>query len=503
MKLKTILLLVILTLLSVHMTTGRNIIFLSLPFYGHLNPMVKTASELSKLGHTSYILISERYRTKFNTPTAGVKFVTFEESAEFLKLKEETIKFFALTGELSMGNMIRSLNKVSDHYLFNEKLFLTLKSLNASLAIVDGNFMCMFMAIFAHKLDIPFIFLGLHIQLPWHRTPWAPAVFPVKLFQFSDRMTFLQRLANFLFITAEYIYPLGIPSRSVQEYAPERPEIDYRDLMKKIELFIIDTDTYLDIPLPALPNVKYIGGLATGPAEPLQGDILEFVSKSQYGVVVVSPGSLVNWHGDHLNKLEEAFSKIKYDVVWKHSNSSYSRSNVLLTKWLPQNDLLGHPNTKLFITHCGNSGQYESLYNAVPMIGFPVFADQFFNCHRLLIKGFGLSMDTHKYSVDELVRNIEEVIENPKYKKNIAKVSEMFRSQKERPAEKAARHIDEIMKYGGTHLRSACQDIPLYQFLMLDIWAVLLLALLVFFYLIFFILRKCFRFVSRRKSKRE
>jgi UDP:flavonoid glycosyltransferase YjiC (YdhE family) len=35
--------------------------------------------------------------------------------------------------------------------------------------------------------------------------------------------------------------------------------------------------------------------------------------------------------------------------------------NVLFLPWLPQNDLLGHPKTKLFITHCGKNGIFEAL----------------------------------------------------------------------------------------------------------------------------------------------
>ena len=489
-------------ILFFQLTTAENIIFLSLPFYGHINPMVETANELTNLGHTSYILTPERYRTKFNSQKPGVNFIIFNESPEIFELNKITFKFFTLRDEAPLFPMLRALEKACDHYLYDDKLFQTLKSMNASLAVIDGNIMSLCLTIFAYKLDIPFLFLGLHVQIYWHRTPWAPAVFPNKLSQFSDKMTFIQRLVNTLLTLSEYILPLGVPSKSVQEYVPERPNIDFRDLIRQAELYIMDADPYLDFPLSALPNVKYIGGLATTPAKRLQGELLKFVNASKHGIIVVSHGSLVSWQSDHVKKMEEAFSKIKYDVVWKHSNSSYSHRNVLLTKWMPQNDLLGHPNTKLFITHCGNNGQYESLYHAVPMIGFPIFADQFYNCHRLPVKGFGLSMDMYDYSVSELIKNIEEVIENPKYKKSIAKASEMFRSQKERPAERAARHIDEIIRYGGSHLRSACQDIPLYQFLMLDIWAVLLSATFVFLYLIIFILRKCFRCVCRR-SKRK
>ena len=36
----------------------------------------------------------------------------------------------------------------------------------------------------------------------------------------------------------------------------------------------------------------------------------------------------------------------------------------------------GHPKTKGFITHSGTNGTYEAIYHEVPMVGFPVFADQ-------------------------------------------------------------------------------------------------------------------------------
>ncbi|CAE1292247.1 UGT [Acanthosepion pharaonis] len=382
--------------------------------------------------------------------------------------------------EVSERETFQALHRVCDRYLFDEDLFLKLKSFNASLAIIDANFMSNCLVVFAYKLRIPFIVFGIHNHVNIHRTPWAFSVFRHMLSLQPKGTPFFQRISNTLANVRDYLRPaIGSPGRSIKDYVPGRPDIPFEDLFRQAELFIVDSDVFLDPALPALPNVKYIGGMASQPAEPLQGNILDFINASKNGVIVVSPGSLISWE-IHARKMEEAFSKIKYDVVWKHSNSSYSRPNVLLTKWLPQNDLLGHPNTKLFITHCGNSGQYESLYHAVPMIGFPVFADQPFNGYRMQIKGYGISMDMYTYTVDELVKNIKEVIENPRYKKNIAKASMIFRSQKERPAEKAARHIDEIMKYGGDHLRSECQHIPLYQFLMLDIWAVLLSATFLF-----------------------
>ena len=49
------------------------------------------------------------------------------------------------------------------------------------------------------------------------------------------------------------------------------------------------------------------------------------------------------------------------------------------------------------------------------------------------------------------MKNIEEVIKNPQYKKIFTEASKIFKSQKECLAERAACHIDEIIKYGGDH----------------------------------------------------
>ena len=505
MELTRLLQVIILNILHYRLTNAKNIIFLSLPYYGHINPMVKVAGELTNYGHTSYIIISEKYNGKFSPVKDGVNFVIVEELPLFESVNDLLTKFFRYPGKYDPKEVLHTLQELCDGYLFNEKLFLKLKSFNASIAVVDANFVSNCLAVFPYRLQIPFILQGLHNQFNIHRTPWAMSIFPHFALGPKPIKSFSEKFWNVFIHFQEYTNPaLGSPGRNIKDYAPERPDISFDELIRQFELYIIDSDLFLHLALPALPNVKYIGGIATSPAKPLKGKILEFVNASKNGVIVVSPGSFVSWD-IHVKKMEEAFSRIKYDVVWKHSNSSYSRPNVLLTKWLPQNDLLGHPNTKLFITHCGNSGQYEGLYHAVPMIGFPVLADQPINGRSIQLRKYGISMDIDNFTADELIRNIEEVIENPEYKKNIAKASEIFRSQAELPSGRVARLVDEIIKYGGNHLRSEIQNIPLYQFLMLDIWAVLFVAGFAILFFISFLLRKCFSiaFCRRKKTKSE
>ena len=43
---------------------------------------------------------------------------------------------------------------------------------------------------------------------------------------------------------------------------------------------------------------------------------------------------------------------------------------------VPQQAVLAHPRTLLFITHCGMHGVLEAVHHGVPMVGMPVFIDQ-------------------------------------------------------------------------------------------------------------------------------
>ena len=42
--------------------------------------------------------------------------------------------------------------------------------------------------------------------------------------------------------------------------------------------------------------------------------------------------------------------------------------NIMLSKWLPQQDILAHPKLKLFITHGGQSSTQEALCHKKPVV---------------------------------------------------------------------------------------------------------------------------------------
>jgi len=118
------------------------------------------------------------------------------------------------------------------------------------------------------------------------------------------------------------------------------------------------------------------------------------------------------------------------------------------------------------------------------MIGFPVMGDQYYNAKRLAYKGYGLSMDLQDFTADELLDNINTVLGDKSYKERIMKASEIFRSQAQSPVKRTTFWIEHVCQFGGDHLRSAGNDLPLYTYLMLDVLAFILVVLHIFVYLL-------------------
>lgn len=110
------------------------------------------------------------------------------------------------------------------------------------------------------------------------------------------------------------------------------------------------------------------------------------------------------------------FSKLKQRVIWKWETEQMDGlpSNVKLSKWLPQQDVLGHKNIKLFITHGGHGSTTEAIYHAVPLVGIPMLGDQPSNILKAERKGFAISLDFNTLTEENLLDAINKAISDPR-----------------------------------------------------------------------------------------
>jgi zeaxanthin glucosyltransferase len=93
--------------------------------------------------------------------------------------------------------------------------------------------------------------------------------------------------------------------------------------------------------------------------------------------------------------------------------------NVIVVRTAPQIQLLKR--ASLCITHAGLNTALEALANGVPMVAIPIGYDQPGVAARIAYHGVGEFLDIEHLSVERVRQLIEQVLENPQYRKRARK----------------------------------------------------------------------------------
>jgi hypothetical protein len=254
-------------------------------------------------------------------------------------------------------------------------------------------------------------------------------------------------------------------------------------------------------PRPFLPDIIEVGGMHCTDAKPLPKDLEDFVNSSgKDGFILFSMGSALkgSMMPDKQRKIFlGAFGKLKQKVLWKWETETMEDlpPNVKLSKWLPQQDVLGHPKAKAFITHGGLGSTTEAVYHGVPLVGIPMFGDQNINMVKSVESGFAVSLEYTQLSEELLLDAVNKVINEPIYKQRVGELSKLFRDQPDKPLDRAVFWTEYLLRHkGAPHLRSPARDLNYFQYHSLDVIAFLFVSVLTVLYIIYrflrFVLRK-------------
>ncbi|XP_076867469.1 UDP-glucuronosyltransferase 2B15-like isoform X1 [Brachyhypopomus gauderio] len=282
--------------------------------------------------------------------------------------------------------------------------------------------------------------------------------------------------------------------------------------MGKADIWLIRSYWDFEYPRPLLPNFKFVGGLHCKPPKPLPTEMEEFVQSSgDDGIVVFSLGSMMNnLTKERANTIASALGQIPQKVLWKYTGEKPDTltPNIRLYDWIPQNDLLGHPKTKAFITHGGKNGLYEAIYHGVPMVGLPLFIDQPDNLNHMKTKGAAVMLDFNQMEASDLKEALTDVINNPMYKESIMRLSRIHHDQPMKPLDQAVFWIEFVMRNkGAKHLRVEAHNLTWYQYHCLDVAAFLLsitaVVMFIFVKTCSWLFCTCLRRTMSAKSKKE
>ncbi|XP_077300068.1 UDP-glycosyltransferase UGT5-like isoform X1 [Arctopsyche grandis] len=323
--------------------------------------------------------------------------------------------------------------------------------------------------------------------------PSNPVLYPDFTALYLGDLDFWQRLhLTYLDIRYRFMYyfqlvPL-LDNNAKKMFGESVRSVD--KIQKEADMLFLNVHPLLGGIRPTVPGIVYMGSMHIRPIKPLPSDLQKILDDAKNGVVYLSLGSNVKsaqLSQVKINAFLEAFKELPYTVLWKWENETLpgKPANVHISKWLPQQDVLAHPNIKAFITQGGQQSMEEAIHHKVPLIGMPFLGDQDLNVRKMVKFGIGTDMNLYTLSKEIIVNSIKKVVEDPSYRENISKLSNLLTDQPQTSMERAVWWTEYVLRHkGAKHLRAPGTKVPAYQYFLLDIIAFVLVCAVVAIYII-------------------
>nr|XP_051675270.1 UDP-glucuronosyltransferase 2B16 isoform X1 [Oryctolagus cuniculus] len=498
--------------------------------FSHWMNMKVILDELVQKGHEITVLRSSASVLIDHKKQSGIKFETFPTTST----QEELDVFFTNWVNILINDVSREkyweyfplwqkfflqYSEIYENFckdlVLNKKLMTKLQESKFDVVFADAIAPCG--ELLAEFLKIPLVYSlrftpGYTYEKYSGGLLFPPSYVPAITSVISGQMTFTERVKNVLWMLYfDFWFQTFNVKRWDQFYSEVlgRP-VSFYELVGKADIWLIRSYWDLEFPRPLLPNFEFVGGLQCKPAKPLPKEMEAFVQSSgEEGVVVFSLGSMVsNMTEERTTVIASALAQLPQKVLWRFDGKKPDTlgPNTRLYQWIPQNDLLGHPKTKAFITHGGANGVFEAIYHGIPMVGLPLFADQHDNLAHMRAKGAAIRLDWKTMSSSDFLNALKTVINDPSYKEKAMTLSRIHHDQPMKPLDQAIFWIEFVMRHkGAKHLRVAAHDLTWFQYHSLDVIGFLLACLTITTYLVI----KCWLLVYQnilmtgKKKKRD
>ncbi|XP_037089979.1 UDP-glucosyltransferase 2-like [Pollicipes pollicipes] len=363
----------------------------------------------------------------------------------------------------------------------------------------------------AHLLKAPFILLTPVSYFPVVTsplgTPTLPALHPIPFIASNDHMSFMQRVQNvvghiMMFTVLHVVYPRYADRMVAEKFGagviPPASEIE-----RNASLVLLSSNPMIDYHKPLLPNVIEVGGLHCEKAKPLPKEVTSFLGDSQY--IFFSLGSVVrpqDMSADQRSAVLNALGSMPFKVLlkWDTTDRTNIPANILPSKWLPQQDILGDSKCRLFISHGGFASVLEALCHGVPLLAMPVTGDQQSNAAHAADLGVAEVLTWESLTSETLQAAIRSAM-SPGHRAASRYRQQLLASQPVPPRDLAVHWVEHVIRHGGApHLRSVGADLNFFQYYSLDVVAFLLAVLVLVLKLLVALVKCCCRCLCRRNT---
>nr|XP_033333360.1 UDP-glucuronosyltransferase-like isoform X1 [Megalopta genalis]XP_033333361.1 UDP-glucuronosyltransferase-like isoform X2 [Megalopta genalis]XP_033333362.1 UDP-glucuronosyltransferase-like isoform X3 [Megalopta genalis] len=483
--------LLVLTMLCIsqQVQTARILALVPTPSYSHQIPYRRLWLELHERGHEIVLLTSNPIPNMdpktFQQIDVGKGYNTIRE-IDFMQLRFDGIDFWNFFERY----MFKMSDAWTEHVLNHrdmKPIYAPDSNQKFDVVMVE---MLMIPATyaFAHRFDAPLIglsTLGLcslnehalgGLILPSHESTWEMEANVGTNQPFWKRLRNYLKLWRFLYSLYRDLFPRQ--QKLAEHYFGPLPPL--LDILKNTSVVFVNQADAITPARPKLANMITFTSFQVEenpsplPAVCLHIDLKRFVDNATEGFIYFSLGSNVmssSMPKETRQIFIDVFSKLPYKVVWKFEKDMPNKpENVFTGKWLPQQSILAHPNIKLFMYQGGMQSSEEAVHFSIPLLGFPILADQDSQVLKMQNLGVAKYMDIVSITREELEAAIREIITNKEYKEKIIALKELVNDNPYDLVKNLVWWVEYVIRYKGTpHLRSKLAHQPWYQRCDMDI----------------------------------
>ncbi|CAO1437944.1 unnamed protein product [Diamesa hyperborea] len=347
-------------------------------------------------------------------------------------------------------------------------------------------------------------------EMTGNQSPYSYVPHP--LLSFTDKMSFKERMINTLMsvienIAFELIYIPG-QTKIYNNFFPKATK-SFKEVLRNPAMVLLNNHVSSSSSRPYLPNMIEIGGIHVDAIKDLPTDLKDYLDSADEGVIYFSMGSIVratDWPVAKREAFIKSFGKLKQKVLWKYENETLpgKTSNIKISSWLPQRDILAHPNVKVFITHGGLLGTTEALVEGVPVLGIPIFGDQKMNMAKAVARGYGLQINYDDISEELFTEKLTELLNNPSYYENAKEISRRFSDRPLTPQKAASFWVEYAIRHNGAdHLKATGNSLNYFQFHLIDVYFTLTILAFILFFINFAIIKKIAYKISTKSPSQK
>jgi UDP:flavonoid glycosyltransferase YjiC (YdhE family) len=404
-------------------------LFTAIPYVGHLNPLMRQASELTRRGWRAAIAVHQELQPHVRAEAPDVAVVDLGPLGALRERLRACEEAASIEPDYAKG-----ARKIMP--LLTDTFPSTFDGVVASIArdrpdvvIYDiftaGGYAAAFDAGVPFVINDPSLLNAVPLQL----LPPAPHIPFVTTGRSIHEMRWIDRAIEPLLrhaVNLVVAMTLGRELNALMK-ARGRAPIDGHTILRGRPI-LVEGVFGLEYERPIPEYVHMVGPMLPREIPAESPDLLAWLADGP-PVVYANLGTVAKAPNGQVEKMADAFAIDGVRVLWVMRDALRGRlppslaSNVRVVNWLESpRAVLAHPNVRVFVSHCGMNSVYESISAGTPIVGIPMFSDQRDMAVRVSDAGAGLWMDKTTFTASQLREAIARVLSNDSFRERITPI---------------------------------------------------------------------------------